>query len=369
MKKVLTAMTAISMTLQANDNLNENLNNPNNQSTDKNTQSIPVEVIKNEILSQHFSDNPMFKLSNTNAGTLGASGSFLTVDKFVRLGFDPDASGTVTAGDILIYDIFTRNSTEINASGTFLGDIPDTTTSLIPGSVISTQGTIFIGNNPNDTSVSVAINDLNSYDTSLVSFAVKVNSIADGQIVDISNQALVETINMGSSISDNPNTGTPFDSTDIKAFGSTTLLYDESESGDFVEHYETPTQTVLSSELEQVTGEVGGAGLDLEDCFQFDVESSRRINAIVLENYQPTFDNQDTLFQIFNGLPPIKVSYGDVINRSIDASMVGNNLMYSYQVLYPGTYSVCLVDATPGQKYSLVIQSEITDPIFKNNFE
>lgn len=366
MKKILTAMTAMTMTLQANENLEQKLSpldsKINNSDTD-------LETFKNNLNSQYYNDNLIRSMAKSNADLLGASGSFLTFEKTVRLGLDTDSSGGVTVGDVLIYDIFTENNGDVNASGLFMEDILDANTSLITGSVNTTQGLVVMGNNDGDTDVTVGLDFLDQYESSLVSFAAVVESVPDGQIIEISNQALLTIDNLGLFVSDDPNIfEQPADPTVITAYGTTSNLYIENIDGDFVEHYENPTQLILQTELDRVSGEVGGAGIDLEDCFQFTVEPSRIVHSIELENYRPSGDNHDTAYHVYHDLPPIKFQYGDFYNGLLSEYNIGNGLIGG-NTMFPGTYSFCMVEGTPGQKYSLIIQSEIEDNIFNNSFE
>jgi len=214
MKKILTAMTAISMTLQANDNLNQE--NKINTSSEA-QQFNGFDVSENSEMDQYLDDDIAFSMSENNEGTLGASGSFLSVNKFVSLESDADLSGTVTAGDTLSYEIFTNNFTTLNASGAFFDDVPDSNTSLMIGSVTSTHGSVIEGNIGRDEKVSVDMGVVAAFETALVSFSVLVKPIPDGMIREISNQALIATDNLGYYLSDDPHVFGIADPTVIKA--------------------------------------------------------------------------------------------------------------------------------------------------------
>jgi hypothetical protein len=143
----------------------------------------------------------------------------------------------------------------------------------------------------------------------------------------------------------------------------------ENNTGDLNSHHEPPIKVAMAVELERVSGRVGGVGFDFEDCFQFEVAESRVINSILLENYQTSGGNLTTLFQVFTGLPPIKVAICDIVNFNISKNHIGFDLLGGRVINVAGTYSVCLVDGTAGQNYSLVIQSDIVDNIFDNGFD
>ena len=359
MKKVITAMTAMSLTLQANDSLNQELTTAPIQRNQ--LQSL---ISTNSILNEDLS----FLVSDTNEDILGASGIFLDVDKTVNLDIDADLSGGVSAGDTLSYNIFIDNPSQVNASDLFFDDTPDINTSLVVGSTTTTHGSIQVGNNSGDEIVSVNLVNLPIGDTALVSFQVTVDQIADGRIIDLSNQGLVTSANVGFYLTDDPSVVGLTNPTVIKAFGQATILYDEIATGDLRDHFNIPTQVALSLENQIALGIVGGVGIDLEDCFQFDVSDSRVVNAVILEDFMQNGGSTSTAFKIFTGLPPIKLGLADVVDTTISENDIGRNLL-NFNQLTTGSYSVCLIEETPGQVYSIVFQSDVEDNIFNNGFE
>lgn len=178
MKKSITALTVMSLTLQANANINSNQDN-----------------------------NPV-----------SPNGGSLTFIKDVLLSNDADESGNVTFGDTLTYQIDTNNTT-IGASGAFLSDEIDINTSLVVGSVVTDQGTVITGNTPGDSNVGINIGTIANNSTVHVEFDVLVNEVVPGQTIIITNQANLNTNNLGNFVSDDPNQTGGFNSTVISAFG------------------------------------------------------------------------------------------------------------------------------------------------------
>ncbi|VAW41600.1 hypothetical protein MNBD_GAMMA01-2074 [hydrothermal vent metagenome] len=218
---------AVSMTLQASDSLNQKLSNV----TSSNIQS------QNQAISEYLGKEYNYSISDNNSNTLGASGSFLSITNSVSMGFDADLSNSVTSGDILIYDIFTRNQDVINASGAFIDDVIAGNSQLVNGSVTTTQGFVSIGNESGDSMISIDLGEIVVFDTVLVSFAVEVNPIVDGQIIDISNQALLSTSNLGYMLSDDPSVFIEAaDVTVIKAYGNPVTVYNEANDGELQQH-------------------------------------------------------------------------------------------------------------------------------------
>lgn len=205
MKKSITALTVMSLTLQANDNVEHQIheaNDKNNNVSDAVILSKQVSLANNfdksDMLTQ--SDVKSYKNANTDTKIIGVSGiSFL---KSVSLSNDADGSGGVTQGDTLTYDLFFTNAKSIGASGSFLSDDIDSDTSLVAGSVV-TNGVVVSGNDAGDTNVSVDFDTIQSGTSVSVNFDVIVNdNIPDGQQVAISNQARMSTSNIGSFVSD-----------------------------------------------------------------------------------------------------------------------------------------------------------------------
>jgi len=354
-------MTAMSLTLQANDALSKDLEISNTDLHQENTISQIAD-------SNNFL--PQYNTSDTNEGTMGSSGSFLPFSKTVSFVLDADNSNNVTEGDTLIYNMTISNNESTDANNVILSDELATNTTLVAGTVTTTAGIVTSGNTPNNNNtVRVDIGNLLVNDFVDVSFAATVNAVPDGQIDVISNQALVTTSNLGFVLSDNPNSYLNFPArTETNAYGQTILRYDENISGDFVDHYSIPTPVQLISEIERIKGTIGGLNVDFEDCFQFNVEESRRVTSLILEDYNPPNVQGTTSFQVFTGLPPIELPVGDVLSIDISIDHVGMDLI-GFSGLTSGLYSVCLFEGEPGYSYSLVFESEIDDPIFNNNFE
>ena len=366
MKKVLTAMTAMTMTLQASENLNQEIIN---KESDSDKSKIDFETFKNNLNNQYNSENFVNAYNKSNSTNLAGSGSFVGFEKTVTLGLDADVSGTVSSGDVLIYDLFVENNDNVNASGLFIEDVLDSNTDLISGSVTTSQGNIINGNQPNDTFVEVNVGNLDIAESVIVSFSATINVVPDGQIIDIVNQAVLETDNVGTILSDDPSSfSEPYEPTVIRAQGATVDLYDEFDEDDFAAYHEVPTPIELRTEVDRIKGSIGGPGVDLEDCFTFTVEPHRVVNSIILESYETSGDNQSTDYHIYLGLPPVKFSEGNFYRGVLTENGLSFSIMPG-RTMIEGDYSVCLIEATPDQDYSLVFLSEIEDNIFNSSFE
>ncbi len=221
MKKILTAMTAMSMALQASENQEERL-----EFINQNTTNDPEisDILQSDDLNQSLLGSSIIKSLETNEETLGGSGSFMSVDKYVFLADDQDSSGSVTQGDVLVYQIDLRGPTQVTASNVVLYDVLDSNTSLIAGSVQVSFGTIIEGNGVTDTQVEVQFGSIGVNSNRSIEFFAFVNSIPSSEFIEISNQALATTSNLGDFISDNPFTVEFGDPTVITAFGPAVIF-------------------------------------------------------------------------------------------------------------------------------------------------
>jgi len=192
MKKSITALTVMSLTLQASDNFSQDLNQIKNPET--------------------------------------PNGGSLTFVKDVFLSDDVDNSGNVSFGDILTYQIDANNTT-IGASGAFLSDDIDLNTSLVVGSVVTDQGTIISGNSLGDVNVSINIGTIANGSNVHIEFDVLVNEIPAGESIQISNQANLTTTNVGNLVSDDPAQAGGADPTLIAAIGPPKIVPASSNIG------------------------------------------------------------------------------------------------------------------------------------------
>ncbi len=358
-------MTAMSLTLQANDELNKNLSNNESTQNFQNSTIIDynTDLNTNPYQASKESDNSVFGSSGSFGCDVGASGTaFCNAVSFQ----DNDVSGTITEGDVLHHIVQFRNESGFNASGIIIDDVMDSNITLINGSVNVSQGVINTGASVGDSAINISLGMLAPNDIISLNFSATVNPIADGNIIEISNQGLVTTNNIGTFISDDPSTAELHDPTVVQAYGVTTVAYSEFATDDFSDHL-TPTAVTFSSEHQQILGNVGGVGVDSEDCFQFDIPSYTVLNSIVLADYQITGANVSTQFHVFTGMPPSTNPIGDIAAVDFTQNDIGNNLVA--QDITSGSYTVCLFEGTVDQTYILEFTSTITEVVYKDDFE
>ncbi|MGK2859904.1 MAG: PA domain-containing protein [Thermoanaerobaculia bacterium] len=139
----------------------------------------------------------------------------LKVDKTVVVTADADASGGVTSGDTLTYTISVRNEGTTTINDLVLTDAPDTNTSIVAGSVTTSQGSIVSGNDPGAAIVNVSLGTLASGLSATITLSVNVNAGIATATTMILNQATVTSSNVPAVLSNDPRNSVPGDPTII----------------------------------------------------------------------------------------------------------------------------------------------------------
>ncbi len=115
----------------------------------------------------------------------------LTATKNDALLLDADANGVPSPGDTLRYAVELRNSGSAPLTGVRFSDSPDPRTTLVAGSVTTTQGTVTQGNAIGDRTVEVAIGDLLPGEQVQIGFDVTIMTPLPSGVTTLANQGLV----------------------------------------------------------------------------------------------------------------------------------------------------------------------------------
>ncbi len=164
--------------------------------------------------------NTTGNVTSTNAGTGNTGTATLSVDQtagplvsalksssFVAATNDLDGNGVLSPGDTLQYTIVVSNTGNADALAVILTDTPGAHSSLVAGSVTTTQGTVTSGNLAGATSVTVDLGTLVATSgQATVSFTVQLDSVFPAGVTTIVNQATVSGSNFPDVLSDNPAT-------------------------------------------------------------------------------------------------------------------------------------------------------------------
>jgi uncharacterized repeat protein (TIGR01451 family) len=131
----------------------------------------------------------------------------LKSSSFVAATNDLDGSGSLSPGDTLLYTILITNTGSADALAVVLTDTPGAHTTLVAGSVTTTQGTVTNGNQVGATSVTVDLGTLAATSgQATVSFIVKLDNPFPPGVTTITNQATISGSNFSDVVSDNPAT-------------------------------------------------------------------------------------------------------------------------------------------------------------------
>ncbi len=132
--------------------------------------------------------------------------------------FDPatqdlDGSGDLSPGDLLDYTITVTNISAGDALDVVFNDTPDANTTLLVGSVTTTQGTVDIGNTAGDSAIQVSIGTLAGGNGATISYGVVINDPLPAVVTTIVNQGRVSGSNFTDVLSDDPVTVAVSDAT------------------------------------------------------------------------------------------------------------------------------------------------------------
>ena len=138
----------------------------------------------------------------------------LTATKSDALSTDNDNDGNVDPGDKIKYTIILTNTGSSETQGIIFTDNVDANTTLIVGSVTTTNGTITKGNVANDTSVEINVGSVpGNGGTVTITFEATVNSPVPGGVTAVNNQGVFNGNGVTNLLTDDPDTGTPDDAT------------------------------------------------------------------------------------------------------------------------------------------------------------
>jgi uncharacterized repeat protein (TIGR01451 family) len=194
---------------------------------------------------------------------------FISSTKIDTLFTDVDRDGATSPGDVLLYTITIRNSGNAAASGITLTDVLDSNTSLIVGTVQTSQGSVTKGNTAGDTSVGVDIGTIPGQGGSVsVSYLVRINNPLPPGVTQVANQGIVSGTNTPGGPTDDPRTPPTGDPTitpvrvapRITASKVAKLFVDADNN-----HVTSPGDTLVYQITIQNTGNAAETGMKFND--------------------------------------------------------------------------------------------------------
>lgn len=131
----------------------------------------------------------------------------LLASKTDALYLDNNGDGAASPGDVLQYTITIANDGYAAANEMWLDDVPDTNTTLVAGSVTTSQGTVISGNAMVDSVVKVNVGKLPRLGGSVtVRFLVTVNDSLPAGVTQVANQGLLNSRELPTLPTDDPDT-------------------------------------------------------------------------------------------------------------------------------------------------------------------
>ncbi|MDY7077535.1 MAG: pre-peptidase C-terminal domain-containing protein [Chloroflexota bacterium] len=162
---------------------------------------------------------------------------------------DADLNGYPSPGDTLSYTIVISNEGSLPLTGVTLNDMPDSNTTLVVGSVSTSQGTVVTGNTGGDTNVAVDVGDIPPGASVTVSFQITINDPLPDGVTQVSNTGLVSSNELPTEPTDDPDTPpdddettTPVTADPLLDAAKTDALFDDADGnsmpspGDTIEY-------------------------------------------------------------------------------------------------------------------------------------
>ena len=305
-----------------------------------------------------------------------------TATKTDSLGIDINTNNNIDPGDTILYTVVLGNNGTQNIQNPVFNDTLDPLTTLVTGSVTTTQGTVTTGNNPSDTQVSVDLGTpLVVGDTVTITFRALVPSNIAGNI-SLYNQGVLQGSNITDTPTDDPDTSATGDSTKTDVLGEHDLTITQTDGvvttgpDDELEYTLTITNngTVTAHNIEVVD--------TLPDILHTTYVSSDNLGIYTLATHSvtwPLFDlsagqsvTRKVKIQVNNPLPAGVTSitnsvsaYDDGIptvdtnitnNTAVDIDSIGG-LTAGTDILIVKTDGKTLVDLNQNNTYNIVIQN------------
>jgi uncharacterized repeat protein (TIGR01451 family) len=130
----------------------------------------------------------------------------LQAEKTDELFLDSDGNGIPSPGDTLLYKVIIVNSSSEAVTGVAFNDSPDPNTTLVVGSVQTSQGIVTSGNRPGDVIVAVQIGTIPAGGSVTISFQVMINDPLPYSVTHVANQGIISSNELPDEPTDDPDT-------------------------------------------------------------------------------------------------------------------------------------------------------------------
>ena len=233
------------------------------------TQVINQGVVSSSNYAAIATDDPDLPGNSDPTATPISAEPAIYVSKTDSLWIDADNNGVPSPADTLLYQITIVNNGNEAAQAVVVNDIVDPNTTLVVGTVSTSQGTVTSGNLGGDTAVAVDLGIIGGGGgTALISFHVQIASILPPGVTTVVNQATVSGGNFATLPSDDPDspgndepTLTGVAATPILAASKTGTLLIDADNNGFVSAGDTLAYQITIANV----GNQGASGVTYSD--------------------------------------------------------------------------------------------------------
>jgi len=150
-------------------------------------------------------DNPATSDNNDPTVTPLNSTPILSATKSDSLFIDADGNGTPSPGDTIFYEVIINNAGNGSASNITYMDTVDPNTTIIPGTVQTSQGVVTTGNLAGENTIAVLVGTLPGNNGQVsINYRVTINNPAATGVEQISNQGTIQADGVDSFRTDDP---------------------------------------------------------------------------------------------------------------------------------------------------------------------
>lgn len=163
--------------------------------------------------NQRGIDTWTYAIGENTAATLACDAANLIATKRDSLLIDVNNNGVANPGDRLRYEIIIQNTGAVPVTNAMFNDTPDFNTTLVVGSVTTSQGTVTIGNIAGDSIVQIDIGTIPGSGSVAIQFDVLIVTPLPTGVTQVENQGFISTTELPNTPTDDPDTPTPDDPT------------------------------------------------------------------------------------------------------------------------------------------------------------
>ncbi len=144
---------------------------------------------------------------------------------------DNNINNQANPGDTIRYTIVVDNNGITDANGVTFSDVPDPNTSLVVGSVTTTQGVILTGNTAGDVDVAIDLGTMIAAASITITFDVTINNPLPVGVFQISNQGTIDSDEFEPIDTNDPDTGPDDDPTITPVIAEHDLTVSKDDGG------------------------------------------------------------------------------------------------------------------------------------------